>query len=113
RIESAVSVTSTTPLANNVEVLFLTGTNITGTGNALSNLIRGSSGDNPLAGGSGTAIDILEGAGGGDTLTDAGGNTLMNGGAGNDTLTSGASSDLLIGGTGTDTLAQGAGADII
>lgn len=107
-VNSAVTRT----LANNIELLFLTGTStINGTGNSLANLLRGNTANNTLAGGGG--IDILEGGVGADTLSNTSGNTLLNGGAGTDTLTGSASNDLLIGGVGNDALTTGTGADLI
>ncbi|BBD63171.1 YD repeat-containing protein (plasmid) [Nostoc sp. HK-01] len=70
-------------LGENVENLILTGTrSLSGTGNALNNLITGNSGGN-----------ILKGDAGNDTL---------DGGAGNDTLDGGVGDDLMIGGAGND-----------
>jgi Ca2+-binding RTX toxin-like protein len=104
------SVTKT--LAANIELLFLTGTNaINGTGNALSNLLRGNSMANTLAGGGG--FDILEGGAGNDSLSNATGTALFNGGADADTMTGAAGNDMFIGGTGNDTITTGAGADVI
>lgn len=71
-------------LSANVEHLMLTGTAVlTGTGNALDNVLA---------------------------ANDAGNN--LSGGAGNDTLLGGAGRDLLDGGTGADAMAGGAGNDI-
>ena len=73
-------------LDDNVENLTLTGTDaLTGTGNALDNLITGNSGDNSLFGGDGN--DTLDGGAGNDTLT---------GGAGNDTYVVDRTSDVVI-----------------
>jgi Ca2+-binding RTX toxin-like protein len=78
----------------NVENLTLTGTdNLTGTGNALNNLLTGNSGDNVLSGGDGT-----------DTLT---------GGAGNDTLDGGAGTDKMAGGLGDDTYVVNLTTDVV
>ena len=55
----------------------------------------------------------MQGGLGNDTLTDTGGNNLLDGGAGTDTLTGGAAHEMLIGGTGNDTLNTGGGADVI
>lgn len=74
-------------LRENVENLSLTGTeNLTGNGNALSNVIVGNSGNNTLSGGAGT-------------------NTLM-GGDGNDTYVVTSSTDVIIekAGEGSDTI---------
>lgn len=59
-------------LANHVENLILTGTAITGTGNALNNMITGNGQDNMLSGGGGN--DTLDGAAGADTLIGGDGN---------------------------------------
>jgi Ca2+-binding RTX toxin-like protein len=75
----------TNRVGNSIENLTLRGTaDLTGTGNALNNVITGNAGDNVLDGGTGN-----------DTLI---------GGAGNDTLNGGTSgTDRLVGGTGDDT----------
>jgi trimeric autotransporter adhesin len=107
RVYSAVTQT----LAANVEMLFLTGSDlINGTGNAASNLLRGNEVRNILVGGGG--IDILEGGGGNDSLSNTGGG-LFNGGSGNDTLTGGAGHDLFIGGSGNDAVTTSTGRDVI
>jgi len=99
-------------LGSDVEMLFLSGYSaIDGTGNTLSNLLRGNDYDNILVGGGGA--DILESGYGNDTLSNSSGNSLLNGGQGNDTLTGGTGDDVLIGGGGADTITTGAGADII
>lgn len=65
-VESSVDVHS---LAANVENLTLTGVlNIQGTGNVLSNVLRGNSGDNYLGGAAG--VDYLYGGAGDDTYYD-------------------------------------------
>lgn len=95
-------------LSDNVENLTLNA-GTTGTGNALANIIRGSSVDNVLSGGGGD--DYLDGLAGVDTLNgEAGADTLL-GGNGADTLNGGADNDSLNGGLGTDTLTGGTGAD--
>jgi len=107
-IQSAVSLT----LGNNVENLILTGTSgLSGTGNALNNLVRGNAGNNTLNGSGG--FDVLEGGAGNDTLSDTSGGNYYNGGAGTDTLTGGNSGDFFMGSTGNDTLSTGNGADVI
>lgn len=99
-------------LAANIELLFLSGTSATtGTGNSLSNLIRGNDANDTLAGGGG--LDILEGGAGNDVLSNTTQKSLLNGGAGADTLTGTSANDLLIGGAGNDALTTGQGADII
>ncbi|MES2017800.1 MAG: putative Ig domain-containing protein [Pseudomonadota bacterium] len=94
------------------EALTLTGTAVTGTGNALNNLIQGNSAINTLSGGDG--YDILQGGAGDDTLSDTSvqGN-VFDGGAGADKLTGGVGNDLFIGGAGMDTITTGTGADVI
>ena len=93
-------------------MLFLTGGSaINGTGNGLSNLLRGNAANNALTGAAG--IDILEGGAGNDTLSNTMNKSLLNGGGDADTLTGTLVNDLLIGGTGDDALTTGAGADII
>ncbi|MCQ4162838.1 calcium-binding protein [Roseomonas sp. GC11] len=77
-VNSSVSYT----LGNELERLTLLSGGLTGTGNALANLITGSAGN-----------DILYGL------------------AGNDTMAGGAGADLLVGGAGIDKLTGGAGAD--
>ncbi len=71
-------------LGSFVENLTLTGTSsLSGTGNALSNIITGNSGANIIDGGSGSDV--------------------LNGGAGNDRLIGGSGADALSGGLGSDT----------
>ena len=77
----------------NIEKLLLTGTGDTdGTGNALANTIRGTTGSNIISGGDGN--DSLYGAAGNDTL---------NGGNGIDHLDGGLGADAMAGGAGDDT----------
>ena len=93
RVLSSISYT----LADNVERLKLTAEGLTGTGNALDNLLYGSDGK-----------DVLKGMAGNDTLY---------GYAGNDTLVGGAGNDVLFGGAGADTFlfqkSDGAGRDTV
>jgi Ca2+-binding RTX toxin-like protein len=100
-------------LADNVEVLSLSGTAaLTGTGNALDNLLKGNAGANLLDGLDG--IDLLQGAAGNDTLSDALGRAgLLDGGTGADRLLGGDGNSLFIGGKGADFISTGAGQDII
>ena len=69
-------------LSANLENLTLTGTALSGTGNAEANVITGNAANNTLDGGAG--------------------NDTLNGGAGNDTLNGGIGNDLLSGGAGLD-----------
>lgn len=110
-IDTVISSVTRT-LSSNIELLFLSGAStISGTGNGLSNLLRGNAANNTLTGAAG--IDILEGGAGNDTLSNTTNKSLLNGGADTDSLTGTAANDLLIGGTGNDALTTGAGADII
>jgi Ca2+-binding RTX toxin-like protein len=108
QVKSSVSHT----LADNVEVLILTGTDaLNGSGNTGDNLIVGNAGNNALNGMAGN--DILEGGTGNDSLIDSDGNNLFHAGAGNDTLRGGVGNELFIGGAGNDTIQTGTGTDII
>ena len=87
----------------NIENLTLTGGGDTnGAGNALSNLIVGSSGNNNLTG-----------VGGNDTLLGGNGNDDLAGGDGNDVLDGGLGINLLAGGLGNDIYVLGAGTDAV
>lgn len=100
-------------LGTNQEALTLTGTAaISGSGNALANVIRGNDAVNSLNGGLGG--DILQGGGGDDNMSDgsAAGN-LFDGGLGADRLSGGSGADMFIGGAGNDSITTGTGADII
>ncbi len=78
-----VQASSSYVLPNNVDFLFLTGTDNTfGVGNSLDNFMAGNSGNNALLG--------------------EGGNDNLNGGNGNDELNGGPGFDLLSGGPGND-----------
>jgi Ca2+-binding RTX toxin-like protein len=124
-------------LAANVENLTLTGSgNISGTGNALNNVLTGNSGNNALAGGQGDDIYVVNNTG--DVITESlsqgtdsvqstvtytlGGNVenlaLIGGGdingtgnTLNNTLTGNSGSNILDGGAGADTLIGGVGND--
>jgi Ca2+-binding RTX toxin-like protein len=79
-IDEAVSLVSYT-LGNGVENLTLFGTGLTGTGNALANVIV-SNGEN-----------LLRGLAGNDSLVGSGGNDTLDGGIGGDTMTGGFGDD--------------------
>ncbi|GAB6843579.1 calcium-binding protein [Methylorubrum rhodinum] len=80
-------------LGANVEDLVLVGLNaVTGTGNALANVITGNKENNTLLG-----------LGGDDRLEGGAGNDTLEGGDGNDLLVGGTEKDRLIGGNGDDT----------
>jgi Ca2+-binding RTX toxin-like protein len=92
-IKSSISWT----LGDNLENLTLTGTTVlSGTGNALDNILIANS-----------AGSILDGGDGNDTLTGGIGNDTLLGGNGNDSLVGGVGSDLLTGGKGNDILSLG------
>ncbi|WP_280926176.1 calcium-binding protein [Caldimonas mangrovi] len=82
---------------------------VNGTGNSLSNTMRGNDRDNTLSGLDGN--DSLYGNNGNDTLNGGNGNDYLNGGAGNDTLNGGSGNDTLNGSTGADAMAGGIGND--
>ena len=97
-------------LQSNIENLTMTGTSaIDGTGNALNNLIVGSSASNTLSGLDGD--DKINGGLGNDTLNGGNGKDQLFGEDGNDTLYGGDGDDGLNGGAGTDTLKGGNGND--
>jgi trimeric autotransporter adhesin len=99
-IQSSVSISA---LADNVENLTLTGTSsLTGTGNALNNVITGNAWAN-----------ILQGEGGNDTLSGGSGNDTLIGGDGADVLDGGSSVDSMTGGTGDDTYNVDSASDIV
>ena len=106
-------------LAAGLENLTLgNGSNLTGTGNALANVITGNSLANTLSGlagadtlNGGGGNDILNGGDDDDTLNGDTQNDTLNGGAGADTLNGGAHNDTLDGGTGADTMTGGTGHD--
>lgn len=107
-VQSAVAWT----LDANIENLTLTGTKaVYGTGNALDNILIGSSANNILSGGAGN--DKLEGGLGNDTMLGDDGDDTYDGGAGTDTLTdtSLTSSDTYRWGLGmgTDTITDSGG----
>ncbi len=83
-----------------IENLTLTGTAISGKGNANNNVING----NDVA-------NVLSGEAGNDRMNGLGGNDSINGGLGNDFLTGGAGRDSLTGGSGFDTFDYNAASD--
>ncbi|AOO82189.1 peroxidase family protein [Bosea vaviloviae] len=85
-------------LGANVENLDLNGTAITGTGNALNNVINGNDENNQLFG-----------AGGNDTLNGGDGSDVIDGGLGNDAIAGGNDNDTIIGNAGDDTIDVGGG----
>ncbi|BBD65851.1 outer membrane secretion protein [Nostoc commune NIES-4072] len=83
-------------LGTNLENLRLReGSDITGTGNSLSNFIFGNTSNNTLNGGAGD--DTLDGNNGNDILNGGDGNDSLQGGPGNEVLNGGAGDDILIG----------------
>ena len=89
-------------LGDNLENLTLTGRDsLSGTGNALDNVLTGNSGANRLEGGGGS--DRIYGRQGADSLDGGIGVDRLYGGFGKDTLLGGAERDSLMGGAGNDT----------
>ncbi len=87
-------------LAQEVEHLVLKGeAGLAGHGNALNNVMTGS-----------TGADSLYGEGGNDTLVGGDGNDLLDGGAGNDAMTGGAGDDTYVVDFRTDTVVEAAAA---
>ncbi len=111
--------TVTYTLSPNVEVLALTGTaSISGTGNAMDNILIGNraanflyglGGNDTIYGGDGG--DAIYGGDGGDMLIGGAGADLIDGGAGDDALDGGEGDDFLFGGAGNDVLIGGVGTD--
>ncbi len=94
----------------NIERLTLTGSaHLSGTGNALANVITGNIGRNVLKGRGGN--DTVLGAAGIDQLFGDDGNDILRGGLGNDTVRGGSGVDQLFGDGGNDILDGGLGAD--
>ncbi len=96
-------------LSDYVENLELLGEqSLVGTGNSLSNIIRGNRGNNYLYGGAGD--DTLEGLAGVDVLDGGDGDDYLSGGEGDGLLTGGEGNDVLV---GTGGLLGGGGNDRI
>ena len=89
--DRVVSALQSYTLDVNFEDLQLIGDAVSGTGNAVANLMLGSDKSNILFGMDGN--DILRGNGGNDVLDGGTGNDILAGGAGQDTLTGGAGKD--------------------
>lgn len=98
RVLSSVDIT----LGDNIENLELRDNARLGTGNALGNVITGTSGDNELSG-----------LGGNDQINGDAGNDIVRGGAGNDLLDGGFGEDALFGDDGNDLLRGGDEADVL
>ena len=92
-------------LGANVENLTLTGAAITGTGNALNNVLTGNSENNILSGLAGT--DTLNGGDGNDNLIGGLGQDIVTGGLGDDQIT------LLVTADNVDTIDAGADNDTL
>jgi Ca2+-binding RTX toxin-like protein len=99
-------------MAAEVESLTLMGTaGLTGTGNALSNMMVGNTGANTFHGMDGN--DTVYGGNGNDDLRGQVGNDSIEGGAGNDILFGGAGVDTMRGGTGNDTYYVDVASDVV
>ncbi len=77
----------------------------------ITNVVRGTEGDDTLYGTAGN--DLIIGLGGDDMLIGLGGNDVLIGGAGDDILEGGAGNDLLVGDGGNDILFGGTGNDAL
>jgi Ca2+-binding RTX toxin-like protein len=97
-VHAAVSFT----LGAYVENLILTGTAVSGKGNALNNAITGNN-----------VANSLQGLDGDDTLAGSGGNDTIFGGNGADTIDGGKGNDSIYGGAGKDTFDVGSGGDTL
>ena len=95
------------------EYLTLTGTSaLSGTGNALTDLIVGNAGNDTLTGGTGIAV-LEGGTAGSDQLKAASNQAALIGGAGASTLTGGAYKDFYAAGKVSDSLTTGATANVV
>jgi Ca2+-binding RTX toxin-like protein len=119
-IDTVVTTLTTYTLGANVENLNALGGAITGTGNALSNAMSGSSGADQLSGLDGN--DSINGFSGNDTAWGGNGNDSMQGmwgldqlrgEAGNDTIYGGDDMDYVYGGDGNDLVDGGNFADVM
>lgn len=81
-IDTIVSTSNVTTIADNIENIRLTGTAHIAVGNTGDNTLSGATGDDDLDGGAGN--DLLLGAAGNDTLTSTAGNDTLSGGEGDD-----------------------------
>jgi Ca2+-binding RTX toxin-like protein len=100
--------------ATQVENLLLSGSAaLSGTGNALDNVLTGNSGNNTLSGLDGN--DLIDGKAGKDKLLGGNGADTLDGGDGIDTLEGGTGNDVISGGLGADaiTFNRGDGQDLI
>ncbi|ALC16895.1 hypothetical protein DSOUD_2128 [Desulfuromonas soudanensis] len=99
-------------LSGNIENLTLIGSAaLSGTGNAVDNVITGNTGNNTLSGEGGH--DILLGGAGNDALNGGSGADQLFGEAGNDTLNGGSDADVMVGGTGDDTYVVDNASDVV
>jgi Ca2+-binding RTX toxin-like protein len=89
-------------LGDHFERLALTGTGaLSGTGNALANVVTGT-----------TAANLISGLGGNDMLNGGDGSDTLYGGDGADTMLGGNGDDRLTGGLGVDSMVGGGGNDV-
>ncbi len=108
-------------LGSLIENLTLDGTgDLSGSGNALANIIVGNGGNNSLLGADGNDTidggagnDYIDGGAGNDSLAGSAGNDTLQGADGNDMIDGGADNDYLDGGTGSDSLNGSAGNDTL
>ncbi len=93
---------------SNLENLYLSGTAVNATGNALNNYLYGNGNANSIIGGAGN--DNLYGNGGIDTLKGGDGNDVLNGGAGADNMVGGLGNDFYLIDNAGDVIDEGVGA---